>query len=195
MSSGMRDARETGGVRSLLRTIRHAVRNILVVGLGFVVVGVILTEAAGILLTRAWPTANVHLAAAAVGLLLGYSAAITAALRETMHGMLSSLSSVERIVTEIEHAGARVTHEVEVLASQPDVKGRHTGTTPMGTMAKRAASTAPGGIGAYRSGGNGAVTMVIGPVDRVVDAATTSQADARGREREAAPQATGAGSR
>lgn len=164
MSSEMRDAQEIGDVRSLLRSLRHAVRNILVAGLGFVVVGVILTEAASTLLAHAWPTINVHLVAAVVGLLLGYAAAVTVALRETVRGVLSSL---ERVVAEFEHAGARLTHDIAELADQPGV--RYTGRSSTGTAATPAA---PAASTSRYPGGNGAVTTVIGPVGRVVEAAS-----------------------
>jgi hypothetical protein len=155
MSREYTNARQIGDVRSLLRTIRYAVGTILLTGLIFVVFGVLLIEAMSIVLTRTLPTIYVHLVAAAIGLLLGYAAAVTVALREVVRGVMGTL---ERIVTEIEHAGTQLAHSVETFSS---AASSNYSDTPHPTH-----SDSP----SYRSSPrvNDLATMMIRPVEHVV---------------------------
>lgn len=155
MSREYTNARQIGDVRSLLRTIRYAVGTILLTGLIFVVFGVLLIEAMSIVLTRTLPTIYVHLVAAAIGLLLGYAAAVTVALREVVRGVMGTL---ERIVTEIEHAGAQLAHSMEAFSGA--ASGNYS-DTPHSTH-----SDSPGDRSSPRA--NDLATMLIHPVERVV---------------------------
>lgn len=98
------------GLRGLLHSVRHAMRDIALTWLACLALGVVVTEVVGAALTGSWPTLNVHLAAVAIGLLSGYAGAATIALREMVH---VALETMEHIVSDIEHLGTRLTHEVE----------------------------------------------------------------------------------
>lgn len=98
------------GLPGLLHLVRHAMRDIALTWLACLALGALVTEVVGVALTGSWPTLNVHLAAVAVGLLSGYAGAATIALREMIH---VALETMERVVSEIEHLGTRLTHEVE----------------------------------------------------------------------------------
>lgn len=148
--------RQIGGARSLLHTIRYAVGTVLLVGLIFVVFGVLLIEAMSIVLTRTLPTPYVHLMAAAIGLLLGYAAAVTVALREVVRGVVGTL---ERIVTEIEHAGAQLAHSVEAFSSTPS--GNYS-DTPHSTQSNLRGDMSP-------PRANGLATALIRPVERIAE--------------------------
>lgn len=110
MSAQRKLAPVESGLRGLLHSVRHAMREILLTWLACVALGVLVTEVVGAALTGSWPTLNVHLAAIAIGLLSGYTGAATVALREMIH---VALETMEHIVSDIEHLGTRLTREVE----------------------------------------------------------------------------------
>lgn len=163
--SGTNGTGQTGEIRPLLRSIRYAVGNILLTGLVFVVFGVLLTESMSIVLTRTLPTGYVHIAAAAVGLLLGYAAAVTVALREVVRGVIGS---IERIVTEVEHVGAQLAHTVESLSNGSGDHHSETSHPPR--------TDGRGSIPSYYDSGDTSVAnMMIRPVERIAEVAGAGQ--------------------
>lgn len=109
--------------------LRHAIRTILTVGLLFAVFGAVLTETIAIVWTRALPSWPVHLIALAAALICGYAAAMTIALRETIHGIVSSL---EIITKELERLASRTLHDAETLIhrAEDEVSPRPPMVTP-----------------------------------------------------------------
>lgn len=108
--------------------VRHALRAILTTGLLFALLGAALAETIAIVWTRTLPTLPVHLIALAVALLAGYAAVVTIALRETFHGIVSSL---ELITREIEKLTSRTLHDAETLIYRADVEAsQHAHTIP-----------------------------------------------------------------
>lgn len=153
MSSPLKFDRDQGGFRSLLHSFRHSLRDIALALLIGIVFGAALTEAVAAALTRAWPTLNVHLAALAIGLLLGYAAAVTMALRETIRGVASSLVAIGE---EIEHLGSRVTHEFEERIGHTDnavATNTVTASQPLAQLPEPAPLTA-------KHNGHGVATLV-----------------------------------
>lgn len=140
------------GLKALLHSFRHAMKDIALAGVMGFALGAIVTEAVGAILMRAWPTLTVHLAAAAIGLLLGYAAAVTLALRDTIRGVVGTL---EHIATEIEHLGSRITHEVE----------EHTGHTEAGGASSQPAQMAPIAATALAGHNGHDVLAMVRPID------------------------------
>lgn len=147
---------QKGEIVSLLHRIRYDVGNILLTGLVFLVFGVLLTESMSIVLTRTLPAVNVHIAAAAIGLLFGYAAAVTVALWEVVRGLIGS---VERIVTEIEHAGAQLNHSIESFSSASNAR--------YSDLAHSASAFPLDGMPSRRV--NDLATITIRPLERVVE--------------------------
>lgn len=118
--------------------IRHALRAMLTSGLLFALLGAALTETIAIAWTRTLPTLPIHLTALAIALLAGYAAVVTVALRETLHGIVSSL---ELITREIEKLTSRTLHDAETLIYRTDADAsQHAQTIP---PARRAIASTP----------------------------------------------------
>lgn len=110
MGTQRRSTPVESGLRGLLHSVRHVIRDIVLTWLGCLALGILVTEVVGAALSGSWPTLNVHLAAVAIGLLSGYAGAATVALREMVH---VALETMEHIVSDIEHLGSRLTREVD----------------------------------------------------------------------------------
>lgn len=126
--------------------MRHALRAILTTGLLFALLGAALTETVAIVWARALPTLPVHLIALAVALLAGYAAVVTIALRETFHGIVSSL---ELITREIEKLASRTLHDAETLvyrANAETSQHAHTVSTERHMLAGAPSSTLVDGM-------------------------------------------------
>jgi hypothetical protein len=89
----------------------------LIQGLLFALLGALLTETIAIVSARALPSIPTHWIALAIGLLMGYAAVVTVALRETVRGIVSSL---ERITEELEKLASHTLHNAETLLHLTD---------------------------------------------------------------------------
>jgi hypothetical protein len=115
-------------VEHLRRVLGDALRAVLLFGLGFALAGALAAEALGAYVARGWPLWPAHVAAVAMGVTLGYAAAVTVALRAVLVGVVKS---VEWTLAEVEGVADRVVHEVETLthATEP-ARGEHHSALP-----------------------------------------------------------------
>lgn len=106
------------------RTIGRALRNVLLTGLVFAVIGALLTEAVGAYLTRSYPTGPTHIAALVIALAVGYAAAVTVAFRALL---TSIIQSMEWVVSEMEKVANRVIQQAETVIRPGEGTGGRSG--------------------------------------------------------------------
>jgi hypothetical protein len=127
MGTGKRRPTERLSAFEHVRTaVFHWLRTMVLMGLVFAAIGAAVTEAIGAALARSWPPAPAHVAAAVIGLALGYAAAVTVALRATLGGVVGSL---EWIAGQIEEMANRVVRDAEALLPRSDAHAGHPNRT------------------------------------------------------------------
>ncbi len=100
----------------LRRALTRAFRRVLLTGFIFAILGAAATEGVAVLLTGALPTIPTHVAAVAVGLLLGYALAATVAFRALLGAIVEAM---EWVVERIENLAARVVQDAESVLRLP----------------------------------------------------------------------------
>jgi hypothetical protein len=122
----------------LRRTLTRALRDVVVVGLIVAVLAAAATEAAGAVLTGSLPTLPTHVAAVAVGLSLGYAAAVTVAFRALLGGIIEAM---EWVVAEVERLAGGVIREAETVL-RPSERSASPSTPLVAARAGTSGSTA-----------------------------------------------------
>jgi hypothetical protein len=112
----------------------------LIQGLLFALLGALFTETIAIISARTLPSAPTHWIALAIGLLMGYAAVVTVALRETVRGIVSSL---ERITEELEKLASHTLHNAETLLHLTDDEASNQPARSMPVASQSVASSQP----------------------------------------------------
>jgi hypothetical protein len=107
--------------QQLRHTLGRALRNIVVFGLIGLIVGAGATEAVAALLTGAAPGPLTHIAAAAVGVLLGYAIGVSIAFRALLVGMVET---TEWVLGEVQRLLGGAVHEAESVLRVPQELAR-----------------------------------------------------------------------
>ena len=128
--------------QQLRGTLFHALRDIILFGLIGLALGAIATEAVGMAMTGSLPTRPTHVAAGAVGLLVGYAVAATIAFSALLTGVVHS---VEWAVDEVERVASGLAHEAETALHPAE---HSTSAAPALSSVERGGTRAPVGIAA-----------------------------------------------
>lgn len=120
--------------QQLRGTLFHALRDIILFGLIGLALGVIATEAVGMAMTGTLPARPTHVAAVAVGLLVGYAVAATIAFSALLTGVVHT---VEWAMDEVERVASGLAHEAETVL-HPAEPSTHAAQTSVGRDGMRA---------------------------------------------------------
>ena len=124
-------------LQHLRRALSRALLDIVIYGLMGVLIGIVVTEGIGWLLTGSAPSTPTHVAAAVVAALLGYAIVVTVVLRTLLTGLVQS---AEWVVGEVERFAGGVVHEAESVLQIPE-DGAH--SSPAGVGAYNGSNSAP----------------------------------------------------
>jgi hypothetical protein len=127
MANEQQTTRETATER-VFHAVRQAILYIALSGVSGAIAGILLTEGIGAALTRSLPGGPTHIAALAVGLLLGYAAAATATIWALVTGLAETIRA---LAGDVERAGQSVVHELEKLAGVRDHQSEASTVAPI----------------------------------------------------------------
>jgi hypothetical protein len=136
-----------GGVAVLRRSVLGGLSRVVIVGVTFMALGALGAEGVGAYLADGVLTAAAHIAAVAIGLSIGYAAAVTVAFWVLLSTILHLL---EWAAGQVEHLAGSVVHDAEsVLRRSESDAGHHNHST--------SALTLPGGRGRSSDGLSGGI--------------------------------------